>query len=277
MNGFASQEPNDLVKRLEIERGMPLNNNTRQALLSRVLGPIEKSILEIGIIDKEKSIELLKEFNRIISSIDAEGIISSEIMKRIVEFESRVQGEKEATTEEDYTVMNALLSRCKELIGNLDEKTLSGTEIEWKKAKDKLENIGVNCTLEQQRRILESLTDLRLAIIKTKIKVMPYISLESEIDESEVLELTNGVYREISNLLNSENQDKREYGNNIRIDILVDGKIDSRVLYNKMLWEKLIEAGNLVSKEARKKFASSSKKTEVPRNKSFSWRNDENI
>ena len=173
--------------------------------------------------------------------------------------------------------MNALLSRCKELIGNLDEKTLSGTEIEWKKAKDKLENIGVNCTLEQQRRILESLTDLRLAIIKTKIKVMPYISLESEIDESEVLELTNGVYREISNLLNSENQDKREYGNNIRIDILVDGKIDSRVLYNKMLWEKLIEAGNLVSKEARKKFASSSKKTEVPRNKSFSWRNDENI
>ena len=277
MNGFASQEPNDLVKRLEIERGMPLNNNTRQALLSRVLGPIEKSILEIGIIDKEKSIELLKEFNRIISSIDAEGVISSEIMKRIVEFESRVQGEKEATTEEDYTVMNALLSRCKELIGNLDEKTLSGTEIEWKKAKDKLENIGVNCTLEQQRRILESLTDLRLAIIKTKIKVMPYISLESEIDESEVLELTNGVYREISNLLNSENQDKREYGNNIRIDILVDGKIDSRVLYNKMLWEKLIEAGNLVSKEARKKFASSSKKTEVPRNKSFSWRNDENI
>jgi hypothetical protein len=277
VNGFASQEPNDLVKRLEIERGMPLNNNTRQALLSRVLGPIEKSILEIGIIDKEKSIELLKEFNRIISSIDAEGIISSEIMKRIVEFESRVQGEKEATTEEDYTVMNALLSRCKELIGNLDEKTLSGTEIEWKKAKDKLENIGVNCTLEQQRRILESLTDLRLAIIKTKIKVMPYISLESEIDESEVLELTNGVYREISNLLNSENQDKREYGNNIRIDILVDGKIDSRVLYNKMLWEKLIEAGNLVSKEARKKFASSSKKTEVPRNKSFSWRNDENI
>ena len=93
MNGFASQEPNDLVKRLEIERGMPLNNNTRQALLSRVLGPIEKSILEIGIIDKEKSIELLKEFNRIISSIDAEGVISSEIMKRIVEFESRVQGE----------------------------------------------------------------------------------------------------------------------------------------------------------------------------------------